>query len=375
MPFGEITSDHRGLWLDLTHNNVYGSSHPRSIIPKARRLQCNVPHVRKKWIKLYTDFLNKNKVIERQFKLEQTVQGSMSEAQKQEFEQILSLWKEGINHAEKRCRELRVGNVLCSPETQQSRFEIELWQAAYKIKTKQKYSSRKFCRLATKVGVKEALSNSKETMKQNKSIAFKKYWKTKKEARQLRKTFLNKKAEALAEDQDIEASNATKQLMQREQTRTDTRLIKVALKKINKTAVTTIEVETEEGITKELTSQNKIELACVQENYDKYTQTESTVCMKEPLKSLLGKTGNTQFCNEILAGTANFPADTPQHTVEFFEQLKQLGNIPNNPQTKQISSEDFKAGWKAMKEKTSSASKTGLHFGHMKACAMDDQLT
>ena len=107
--------------------------------------------------------------------MEQTVDGPLSEVQKKEFEQILTLRNEGINHAERKCRKLRVGNVPCSPETQQARLEIELWKAAYKIKTKQKYSSRKFRRLKKKLELNKVLSESKETIKQNEKNTFKKY--------------------------------------------------------------------------------------------------------------------------------------------------------------------------------------------------------
>ena len=40
-----------------------------------------------------------------------------------------------------------------------------------------------------------------------------------------------------------------------------------------------------------------------------------------------------------------------------------------------LTSEDFKSGWKKMKETTSSASKGGLHFRQMKACSMNPLLT
>ena len=38
------------------------------------------------------------------------------------------------------------------------------------------------------------------------------------------------------------------------------------------------------------------------------------------------------------------------------------------------SPKDYTDGWKVMREKTSSASRNGLHFGHMKACTFNSDL-
>lgn len=40
-----------------------------------------------------------------------------------------------------------------------------------------------------------------------------------------------------------------------------------------------------------------------------------------------------------------------------------------------IRSEDWAKGWSKMKETTSAADFTGLHFGHLKACSTDKFLT
>ena len=96
--------------------------------------------------------------------------------------------------------------------------------------------------------------------------------------------------------------------------------------------------------------------------------------MQEPLRSLLGRTGNTQFCQSILQGNAIFPHGTPPYTIEFFQQMKKSPRANSIPVTSNISKEDFIEGWKNMKETTSAASKQGLHFGHLKASALHPEL-
>jgi hypothetical protein len=65
---------------------------------------------------------------------------------------------------------------------------------------------------------------------------------------------------------------------------------------------------------------------------------------------------------------------SPQ-TVEFIQSLRLAEPLTDEdmiPVT--VSIEDFQAYWKAVKERTSS-SMSGLHFGHWKAAALDDELS
>ena len=373
-PFGQIQSDHRALWLDLHVNHIFGFTPPTTITPSARRLQSNIPHIRNRWTQLYSSFLRKHNLIERQFTLESSVEHSMTKAQCDEYEKILELRAEGIRHAEKHCRKLKYGNVPFSPELQLARLEIELWKAASTIKTGMRYSSRKFRRLEHKTGLFNILKKSAAEIEQGEKAAFKQYWSKKDIASKLRDMFMEKRAAEVAEEDNKEASAVIKQQRENEKSRINNRKIKYILKKLNKSSVLTVEVDCPDGTTKELTSRTDIELACLQENFSKYTQTEDTVCMQEPLRSLLGKTGTTEFCRNILEGTAVFPHNTPPYTIEFFNQMKRSDRANQHKVTNHISKEDYIDGWKLMKESTSSASTNGLHFGHMKASAMDPVL-
>ena len=185
---------------------------------------------------------------------------------------------------------------------------------------------------------------------------------------------MKSKAADLAEEKNIAVSSIIKQQMENEKSRKNNRKIKYTLQKLNKTSVTTVEIDDYNGGSKELTSRSDIEAACLKENYDKYSQTNDTICMKEPLKSLLGCTGNTAFCESILQGNAIFPPGTPHYTREFLQQMKRSDRAFQQPVSSSISKGDFIEGWKVMKERTTSASKTGLHFGHLKASALHPQL-
>ena len=95
----------------------------------------------------------------------------------------------------------------------------------------------------------------------------------------------------------------------------------------------------------------------------KYKQTCNTPCIMLPLRRLLGFDGNTPMGRDILQGNFDAPEETLQYTREFFRHLKYAELRTSKPKAI-VSSEDFRNGWKQMKESTS-AGISGLHFGHM----------
>jgi hypothetical protein len=107
----------------------------------------------------------------------------------------------------------------------------------------------------------------------------------------------------------------------------------------------------------------------MEENKQKFMQTRYTPCMREPFCSLLGKFGETEFAQSILSGQCNPPPTTPQYTKELFTQLKQATPIITQPPKEYISKSTFQQWWKKMKKYTSSGI-SGIHFGHLKSCAM-----
>ena len=95
--------------------------------------------------------------------------------------------------------------------------------------------------------------------------------------------------------------------------------------------------------------------------------------MINPLWTLLGRYGETEFCQQILDGTFAPLPSMSQYTIEFFRELKRVQHAA--PETfLHISKDDYCTGWKKMKEHTSSGGLI-LHFGHMKACSTSSFLS
>ena len=110
----------------------------------------------------------------------------------------------------------------------------------------------------------------------------------------------------------------------------------------------------------------------MQGNFKKNQRTNQTPCMQYPLYQLLGN-GSKAFCKEILGKTFEAPEGIDQHTHELLQALQRYPKATNIGIT-EITRETFQVGWKKIIERTS-AGISGIHFGHLKACALDDILS
>ena len=118
--FGLFRSDHRALWVDIKEANMLGLKSPKIIQPSARRLQCGIPSVKRKWKQLYNQKLTSHNLFNKQFKLERDVMengGKMDEALIEKFEKIMEIRLQCMAYAEKNCRKLKMGRLPFSPET------------------------------------------------------------------------------------------------------------------------------------------------------------------------------------------------------------------------------------------------------------------
>ena len=135
LAFGEFPSNHRCLWIDFNTDSVLGFKPPKMFKPQARRLQCSLPKVKKKWQQEYLTKLRQNNLLKRQFRLESTITGSLTKEQSQEFEAIMELRQKCISFADHKCTRLKMGNVEFSPDIAIARKEIEVWRAVITRKT------------------------------------------------------------------------------------------------------------------------------------------------------------------------------------------------------------------------------------------------
>ena len=62
-------------------------------------------------------------------------------------------------------------------------------------------------------------------------------------------------------------------------------------------------------------------------NRDPFSQAEGTPCTIRPLIKLLGFGGNTDWANDILEGTAEYPTVEDKSIIEILQEYKHLETL------------------------------------------------
>ena len=376
LPFDAFGSDHRGLWFDIFNDNLFGFKIRDVPRHQARRMKCDLPWVKQKFIHDYKQLLREANLYQRIYYLQTLAQNlPWDESMSRELNTIMEIRERSILLADSKCRKLCMGGVDYSDSYDRIITVIELWKGVVKRKSGKRFSNTKIRRLARKAGIDSPNMCTLEEAISKRNQAFKEYYtEVKPNAAKLRTTFLEKKAiqQATAGNKDFQT--VLKQLQDREQIRKANRRIDWTLEKHKGTGVTKISIEDQRGVTRDITDQRGIERECMKEFERKFRQTEGTQSMQEPWLSILGYDGKTQGAQDILDGTLLFPVGTSEYTRNFIHELRREPIIRYPAPLAVMETSSFQQGWKQMKEQTS-AGISGITFGHMKACAEDGELS
>jgi hypothetical protein len=102
-----------------------------------------------------------------------------------------------------------------------------------------------------------------------------------------------------------------------------------------------------------------IEEKLLEQNKNHYAQSENLEMSSSIVRNLIGTSGTTEFCDDVLTGTANI-SDLSPTLKAIFRQLEHPSKVAIN---NKITYDDFKDALKIWKEKTST-SPSGRHLGH-----------
>jgi len=101
--------DHRGLWVDIDFEKVFGYITSSYVRPAARQLKTDDPRTVHKWQLAYKSFLQDNNLLQRQWQLEASITSfPMTEDQIKTYNSIVCQRTEGMKIAEKKCCKLKM---------------------------------------------------------------------------------------------------------------------------------------------------------------------------------------------------------------------------------------------------------------------------
>ena len=194
------------------------------------------------------------------------------------------------------------------------------------------------------------------------------YKKIKKDAKQLRLTFLEDKAAAIADELGIDKDRYLKHLIHIEEVRDTAIKIRYMQNTSNNGPLHYVEEGSDAGPRQRITDKEGMEILIRTANIKKLTQANNTPLREEPLQTFLGEsTLNFEKWETAMDPNATLPTGLDKGTRMWFEQMRNH-ETTITPEPVRFNTDTYRNSWKPIKEKTSSH--PGLHFGHLKA--MDD---
>ena len=176
-----------------------------------------------------------------------------------------------------------------------------------------------------------------------------------------------------AETSNLTQEKILKQLISHETIRNMFRKIKAILKN-NRSGVTTVEAQDEEGQWQVITDKANIEHECIKENIKRMTQAVQSPTMLQSQINLLGWKADSPLAQDILNGTYTNTDGLHPDIIDLIPYISTPTAIKNAPAiSTQITTDEYKWAWHRSREFTS-CGRSGLHFGHFRASSEDRDL-
>jgi hypothetical protein len=266
-----------------------------------------------------------------------------------------------------------MGNVPFSPVLQNCSRRIQLLKALERKKKGTKVSSRMIQRLFVKTGLSPDLRSSPlDSITHLIQQEYLKYYQIKRDAKELRITYLESLAEAIAEHTDSTKEKTLKDLRSRENQRASARRIKYLRGTLQKNKTTKVTILRPDGTCQDLTSKDEIEEAILAENFAKYRQASHSPFMQPPLCYDFGFKGLGPISQSLLHGTYEPIDPIPNLQQEFLHEFQMPPSIRDFPPELDILPlQEYQCFWQRANECTA-CYPDSLSFSSMKAGSFSD---
>jgi hypothetical protein len=292
----------------------------------------------------------------------------LTQQQAQEYAQLYALRKKGVYEAQQQCRKLRTGGKYWSPKMTLLGIRVLFWKLAcnrsYGAKVKLWYHARlKKKTIFQTVAIPDTNAGIVTKLKQAMS-QWRKYIKA--EEAEDRKTFLQKKATAIAEEKNTTMEKITKQLRLRESQKRSATQINMVRGKLRSGGVFRVTYLDENGVVHESTRREHLEDLFNKANEAKLQQTADTPFMTGALQEDVGWVGTGPSVCMMLDGTYEPPEEVDEYTKTLIKQFRKKFKATEHDPLYKITPEEWKSFWKGATDRTSCGCGI-LHFGTWKA--------
>jgi hypothetical protein len=380
LPLFVGVGDHRMALVDIPNDMLLGTLLKKISRATARRLQTKLPKSASKYQELLTSYVMEHKLLPkfRDIYVRQSV--PLLPADQQELNRLDKTLADGMRHAEKKCRTLRMGELDFSPQLSKAKERVSVWNLVIKKLGGGKVSSSLIKRQAHKCGISKPLSITFSEAQRALKAAEEQHDAMRPQHEVLRDSYLAGRFQNATNKNDIRLANKVKRDLSIHRMKSEWRSIKRAVGKQNGGSVREIETVID-GEQVKCSTENEVVEAISENNVSRFNLTILTPLMRESMSTLLGYMAVTESAEEILNGSFIPPSGTDTYTVQMLDALKRplpSAMAPTSESFGQIDTsitkEDFQDYWRKANERISS-SWSQLHFGHYIAASKDDLLS
>jgi hypothetical protein len=188
------------------------------------------------------------------------------------------------------------------------------------------------------------------------------------------KTFLQKKATSITEENNATIEKITKQLRLRETQRQSATQIKIFRGKMQLGGFSRATYLDKKGVVRESTGREHLEDLCNKANEAKLQQISATPFMKGALQEDVGWLGISPAVCMMLDGTYDPPEKVDEYTKKLIKQFRKNREATDHDPLYKITPEEWKSFRKGATERTSCGYDI-LHFGTWKAGSFSENIT
>ena len=351
------SADHRILWLDLADESVFGFHAPQPNKRPTEGIPLNDPRI----IDRYNSYVLKqhaiHKFTDKVTRLETTAAANQwTTADGIEYEQLCLLDNGIRRQARRHCRSFYTGQVPFSDVISTNRTEIHLWNMVVAYKSNKRTDSRAIRRLMQRLHITDALRKTLNEALQARGLCIAQYRQNKKDAHNLRQTFLQQLAQRRANRFGTTRTAQEKILKVQKKAKWDFRKINRILGNKQRTSLSIVEVRDREGIVTQCLNRDDIEAACMKEGQRRFSQAYDTPFLQRPLIDEFGLLGTQAIVDQVLTGTYTAPDGVDQYTKKFLTELLMPPSVANLPLISgAVTTAEHIHSWNRMKGHTASS--------------------
>jgi hypothetical protein len=351
------------LWIDVPINLALGYLPSTIAQPSPKRLILQDPRITTKYNKLLQDFLKKYDVLNQIQTLENEINGKMSLAQISKYNQLDRIRIQATQHAQQRCRKLRMGAVPYSPQLCFAGKKIRAWKLLLKKKSGGAVQTKYLQRKLKEADIVDTSLLTISDIQENLRNAWQRYRVLKKSSTSDRATWIEELAMARALEGKTSVASEIKNILLRETQCRDARIIKSANADSQRIGLSMIKIpHGTEWV--DITEKEEMENALLKELHQRFNQAKNTPFCESPLLEAVGALGISGEAQDILDGTYQPPENCDPWAAKLIPHLQYA--FPYKKFPLEHSMTQHKAGWKKVRERTS-AGISGLTIPQMKA--------